>query len=112
MTIEAPAPPVTLRPIEYGDREEFPAMVRESRDLHRPGAHPPERAAGEGLLGRVRASRALPRPWAYPPERADQFDELVARSRRDDVVTLLACRAGDGGTVGGFTTSQTARGRV
>ena len=84
MTIEAPAPPVTLRPIEYGDREEFLAMVRESRELHR--------------------------PWAYPPERPDQFDELVARSRRDDVVTLLACRADGGEIVGVFTISQIVRG--
>lgn len=84
MTIEAPAPPVTLRPIDYADRDEFLAMVRDSRELHR--------------------------PWAYPPERPDQFDELVARSRRDDVVTLLACRAGGGEIVGVFTISQIVRG--
>jgi ribosomal-protein-alanine N-acetyltransferase len=84
MTIEASAPPVSLRPIDYSDRDEFLAMVRESRELHR--------------------------PWAYPPERADQFDELVARSRRDDVVTLLACRAEGGEIVGVFTISQIVRG--
>ena len=84
MTIEASAPSVTLRPIEYGDRDEFLAMVRQSRELHR--------------------------PWAYPPERPDQFDELVARSHRDDVVTLLACRAGSGEIVGVFTISQIVRG--
>ena len=84
MAIDASAPPVTLRPIEYADREEFLAMVRASRELHR--------------------------PWAYPPERPDQFDELVARSRRDDVVTLLACRADGGEIVGVFTISQIVRG--
>ena len=84
MTIDAPAPPVTLRTIDYGDRDEFLAMVRESRELHR--------------------------PWAYPPERPDQFDELVARSRRDDVVTLLACRCEGGEIVGVFTISQIVRG--
>src|SRR5687768_4188636 len=84
MTIEASAPPVSLRPIDYSDRDEFLAMVRESRELHR--------------------------PWAYPPERADQFDELVARSRRDDVVTLLACRADGGEIAGVFTISQIVRG--
>ena len=84
MTIEAPAPPVTLRLIDYADRDEFLAMVRESRELHR--------------------------PWAYPPERPDQFDELVARSRRDDVVTLLAFRADGGAIVGVFTISQIVRG--
>jgi [ribosomal protein S5]-alanine N-acetyltransferase len=81
---EHPAPRVTLRALEYGDREEFLAMVRRSRELHR--------------------------PWAYPPERADQFDELVARSHRDDVVTLLACRGEDGAIVGVFTISQIVRG--
>jgi ribosomal-protein-alanine N-acetyltransferase len=77
-------PPVRLRPIEYGDREEFLTLVRESRELHR--------------------------PWAYPPERGDQFDELVARSRRDDVVTMLGCRGEDGAIFGVFTMSQIVRG--
>ena len=84
MTVEAAAPPVVLRAIDYADRDEFLAMVRESRELHR--------------------------PWAYPPERPDQFDELVARSQRDDVVTLLACRADDGCIAGVFTISQIVRG--
>jgi ribosomal-protein-alanine N-acetyltransferase len=84
MTVEAVAPPVVLRPIDYADRDEFLAMVRESRELHR--------------------------PWAYPPERPDQFDELVARSHRDDVVTLLACRAEGGEIAGVFTVSQIVRG--
>jgi len=84
MTIEAHAPAVALRPLEYSDRDEFLAMVRSSRELHR--------------------------PWAYPPERPDQFVELVARSRRDDVVTLLACRTGDGAITGIFTVSQIVRG--
>ena len=81
---ERPAPRVTLRAVEYSDRDEFLAMVRRSRELHR--------------------------PWAYPPERSDQFDELVARSHRDDVVTLLACRTEDGAIVGVFTISQIVRG--
>jgi [ribosomal protein S5]-alanine N-acetyltransferase len=75
---------VVVRPVDYSDRDAFLAMVRESRDLHR--------------------------PWAYPPERADQFDELVARSRRDDTYTFLACRAGDGAIVGALTISQIVRG--
>jgi [ribosomal protein S5]-alanine N-acetyltransferase len=77
-------PAVTIRPIEYRDRDEFLAMVRESRELHR--------------------------PWAYPPERPEQFDELVARARRDDVVTFVACRDDDGAIVGVFTISQIVRG--
>jgi ribosomal-protein-alanine N-acetyltransferase len=82
-----PAPdraPVRVRMIDYGDRDEFLALVRESRELHR--------------------------PWAYPPERPDQFDELVARSRRDDVVTLLGCRGEDRALFGVFTISQIVRG--
>jgi ribosomal-protein-alanine N-acetyltransferase len=75
---------VSLRLIDYGDRDEFLALVQESRDLHR--------------------------PWAYPPERPDQFDELVARSRREDVVTLLGCRAEDAAVFGVFTLSQIVRG--
>jgi ribosomal-protein-alanine N-acetyltransferase len=75
---------VRLREIDYGDRDEFLALVRESRALHH--------------------------PWAYPPERGDQFDELVARARREDVVTLLGCRASDDALFGVFTISQIVRG--
>ncbi|MEA2126430.1 MAG: [ribosomal protein S5]-alanine N-acetyltransferase [Solirubrobacteraceae bacterium] len=75
---------VHLREVDYRDREEFLALVRKSRALHH--------------------------PWAYPPERGDQFDELVARARRDDVVTLLACRDADAAITGVFTISQIVRG--
>lgn len=75
---------VHLRAVEYHDRDEFLALVRNSRDLHH--------------------------PWAYPPERGDQFDDLVARSRREDVVTLLTCRASDDAIAGVFTLSQIVRG--
>ena len=75
---------VHLREIDYRDRDEFLELVRRSRDLHH--------------------------PWAYPPERADQFDELVARARRDDVVTLLGCRNADEAIFGVFTISQIVRG--
>ena len=73
-----------LREIDYRDRDEFLALVRESRALHH--------------------------PWAYPPERGDQFDELVARARREDVVTLLGCRDEDDAIFGVFTISQIVRG--
>ncbi len=75
---------VRLRDIEYRDRSEFLALVRDSRTLHH--------------------------PWAYPPERGDQFDELVARARREDVVTLLGCRTADNAIFGIFTVSQIVRG--
>ena len=87
--LEPEAPPagarVALRVLERGDREEFLALARESRELHR--------------------------PWTYPPERADQFDDLFARSRRDDFVCLLACLVEDEREIAGvFTISQIVRG--
>lgn len=80
------APPrVELRAPGYGDREDFLRMVRESRELHR--------------------------PWAYPPERPDQFDELVARSLRDDTSSYLVGAADEGGAIAGFfNISQIVRG--
>jgi [ribosomal protein S5]-alanine N-acetyltransferase len=83
------APPdgarVALRVLERGDREPFLALARESRELHR--------------------------PWTYPPERSDQFDDLYARSRRDDFACLLACPVEEPrAIVGVFTISQIVRG--
>jgi ribosomal-protein-alanine N-acetyltransferase len=76
---------VLLRVLERGDRDQFLALARESRELHR--------------------------PWTYPPERADQFDDLFARSRREDFVCLLAClREDDREIAGVFTISQIVRG--
>jgi [ribosomal protein S5]-alanine N-acetyltransferase len=75
---------VGLRVLARSDRTEFLALARESRRLHR--------------------------PWTYPPERADQFEELYARSRRDDFVCLLACRLDTGAIAGVFTISQIVRG--
>lgn len=77
---------VALRPLTRADREAFLAMVHESRGLHR--------------------------PWAYPPERADQFEELLARARREDFVPLLAVRTVDADIVGVFTISQIVRGSL
>jgi ribosomal-protein-alanine N-acetyltransferase len=75
---------VIVRALALADREAFLDMVRESRDLHR--------------------------PWTYPPERADQFEDLVSRSARDDFVCLAACLAEGGDLVGIFTVSQIVRG--
>ncbi len=85
----APAPPpdghrVALRVLERSDRDEFLRLAAESRDLHR--------------------------PWTYPPERADQFEELFARSRRDDCVCLLACLRDGGEIAGVLIVSQIVRG--
>ena len=76
---------VGLRVLERSDREPFLALARDSRDLHR--------------------------PWTYPPERADQFDDMFARSLREDFVCLLACPVGDPAAIAGvFTISQIVRG--
>jgi [ribosomal protein S5]-alanine N-acetyltransferase len=86
--VEPQAPPgdarVHLRVLARADRDEFLALARDSRELHR--------------------------PWTYPPERADQFDDLFARSRRDDFVCLLACVNDSGDIAGVFTVSQIVRG--
>jgi ribosomal-protein-alanine N-acetyltransferase len=75
---------VRLRVLAREDRTEFLALARESHRLHR--------------------------PWTYPPERADQFDELYARSRREDFVCLLSVRVDTGAITGVFTVSQIVRG--
>jgi ribosomal-protein-alanine N-acetyltransferase len=75
---------VILRDLVPGDREDFLEMVRESRHLHR--------------------------PWTYPPERADQFDDLVSRTVRDDFACLGAFMTDTGELVGVFTVSQIVRG--
>jgi ribosomal-protein-alanine N-acetyltransferase len=86
--VEPHAPPDTarayLRVLARGDRDEFLLLARESRELHR--------------------------PWTYPPERPDQFDDLFARSRRDDFVCLLACVHETDAIAGVFTISQIVRG--
>ena len=75
---------VHIRHLARGDRDELLALVHESREFHR--------------------------PWAYPPDRADQFAELVARSRREDFFSLVACEGHEGAIVGVFNVSQIVRG--
>ena len=73
---------VAIRSLRPADRDAFLTMVRDSRDLHR--------------------------PWAYPPERSDQFEDLIARCRREDFCCLLAVVNGE--IAGVFTISQIVRG--
>ena len=79
-----PGSRVVLRDLVPADRDAFLEMVRESRELHR--------------------------PWTYPPERADQFDDLVSRTVRDDFACLISTLVGNGDIVGVFTISQIVRG--
>jgi ribosomal-protein-alanine N-acetyltransferase len=70
-----------------------------------------ERTDRDAFLELARESRALHRPWTYPPERAEQFDDLFARSQRDDFVCLLAVLQEDAEAIAGvFTISQIVRG--
>jgi ribosomal-protein-alanine N-acetyltransferase len=75
---------VRLRVLRRSDRDEFLALAAASRELHR--------------------------PWTYPPERPDQFEELYARSQRDDCVCLLACLRDTGDIAGVLIVSQIVRG--
>ncbi len=83
-----PEPPdghrVALRVLRRSDREQFLRLATESRELHR--------------------------PWTYPPEHPEQFDELYARSRREDCVCLLACLREGGEIAGVLIISQIVRG--
>ena len=79
-----PGSRVELRDLVLADRDAFLEMVRESRDLHR--------------------------PWTYPPERADQFNDLVSRTGRDDFVCLAAVLADNGELVGIFTSPRSCAG--
>jgi [ribosomal protein S5]-alanine N-acetyltransferase len=78
-------PRVRLDELSATDRGPFLAMVRESRELHR--------------------------PWAFPPERGDQFAELLARAEREDVLCLLVRPLEAPRDIAGvFTISQIVRG--
>jgi ribosomal-protein-alanine N-acetyltransferase len=67
-----------------GDAEEFTALMRDSRALHR--------------------------PWSFPPVREEEFTALVARARSDDFELFLLCRREDGSILGFFNLSQIFRG--
>jgi ribosomal-protein-alanine N-acetyltransferase len=79
-----PGSRVQLRDLVMADKDAFLEMVRESRELHR--------------------------PWTYPPERADQFEDLVSRTARDDFACVVTTLIADGDLVGVFTISQIVRG--
>ena len=75
---------VSIRLLRSSDRDAFLEMVRESRELHR--------------------------PWAYPPERSDQFDELLSRCSRDDFACFVVIDDESGDIAGVFNISQIVRG--
>src|SRR5918911_2936972 len=77
---------VFLRPPSEGDREEFIALNRASRRLHR------------GLVS--------------PPIEPEQFEDYVKRCGREDRACFFVCRVEDGRIVGVMNLSQIARGNL
>src|SRR3954451_22012185 len=75
---------VSIRLLRASHRDPFLRMVRESRELHR--------------------------PWAYPPERPDQFDELLSRCSRDDFPWFVVIDYEAGDIAGFFNIPQIVRG--
>jgi ribosomal-protein-alanine N-acetyltransferase len=73
-----------IRRARPSDADEFTALMRRSRELHR--------------------------PWSFPPTRREEFNALVERARADDFELLLLCRVEDGAVVGFFNLSQIFRG--
>src|SRR5690348_12421525 len=83
---------------------------REPPDAARVRLRVLQRSDRDGFMELARESRSLHRPWTYPPERPEQFEELYARSRRDDFVCLVARLVETNEIAGVFTVSQIFRG--
>ena len=77
---------VLLRPPTAGDRDEFLAAMRASRNLHR--------------------------PWLRPPVTDEAFARWLMRVGHDRYEPLLACRLEDGAIVGYFSLSEIIRGSL
>ncbi|GAC1322360.1 MAG: GNAT family protein [Thermoleophilaceae bacterium] len=75
---------IAIRPARAQDRDEFVALMRASRELHR--------------------------PWSFPPTEAAEYDALIARARREDFAMLLAVKCDGGAIAGFFNLSQIFRG--
>jgi [ribosomal protein S5]-alanine N-acetyltransferase len=69
-----------------------------------------EAADSEEFIALNRASRSFHRGLASPPVRADQFEALLERCRRPDMICFLMCRVDDGAIVGSINLSQIFRG--
>ncbi len=78
-----PTPRVFLRSPTRTDREEFIALMRDSRAFHS--------------------------PWATAPTDHERFAAYLADARRADFEAMLLCREEDGAIVGFFNLSQIVR---
>jgi [ribosomal protein S5]-alanine N-acetyltransferase len=82
----SPEPRVLIRAPARGDRAEFTALMRASREFHS--------------------------PWATAPTDDDRFAAYLADARRADFEAMLLCRSADGAIVGFFNLSQIVRRRL
>lgn len=71
---------------------------------------PPEAADAEEFIALNRASSRFHRGLASPPIRPEDFDLLLERCRRPDMMCLLICRVDDRAIVGSINLSQIFRG--
>jgi ribosomal-protein-alanine N-acetyltransferase len=82
----SPEARVLIRAPARGDRDEFTALMRASREFHS--------------------------PWATAPTDDDRFAAYLADARRADFEAMLLCRSSDGAIVGFFNFSQIVRRRL
>lgn len=75
---------IYLRRLEAGDRDEFIALNRASRRLHR--------------------------GFVSPPTQVKDFNKILERCRRPDILCFLICRLDDGAILGSINLSQIFRG--
>lgn len=64
------------------------------------------------LVALMRASRRLHQPWVSPPLDGVAFRAFLARGRRPNALSLLACQAGGGAILGAFQLSEIVRGAL
>jgi ribosomal-protein-alanine N-acetyltransferase len=76
-------------------RRARPVVVGRQVVLRRPTA-----ADRDEFLALVRRSRRLHRPWAHPPQNARTFRAFVREARSARCVRLLVCTRGEGAMVG------------
>ncbi len=88
--------------------------MRRSRDVLATGERLLIRAARHSdrdeFIALMRASRSLHRPWSFPPTEPFEYDMLVDRARGEDFAMLLAVRREDKAIVGFLNLSQIFRG--
>jgi [ribosomal protein S5]-alanine N-acetyltransferase len=70
----------------------------------------PHRSDQGEFLALVRASRELHRPWVYAPETPREFSAFISRCGTDAKVCMLVCRRDDDALVGVYNVSEITRG--